>query len=155
MHVIKDSSDYYYSSHTIISTTTWEKYYCPYFRWENWNSLDNMICQLHAPSPWQEGTLGRWTDDAGQSLPNFWHMHISKVQKKMAHLENKRRQSGTNDHNSAPRIDDLGGSKTYGALLPSTALGTNICDFLFWCISILLAKSHHAWFSVEIIIIIN
>lgn len=154
MHVIKDSSDYYYHSHTIISTTTWEKYYCSYFRWENWNSLDSMICQLHAPSPWQEGTLGRWTD-AGQSLPNFWHMHKSEKQKKMAHLENNRRQSGTKDHNSAPRIDYLGGNKTYGTMLPSTALGTKICDFLFWHISILLAKPHHTWFSVEIIIIVN
>lgn len=79
-------------------------------------------------SPWQEGTLGRWTD-AGQSLPNFWHMHKSEKQKKNAYLENKRRQSGTNDHNSAPRIDALGGTKTYGAMLPSIALGTTSVTF--------------------------
>ena len=77
------------------------------------------------------GRKGLWEDGLmqGKAFQTFGTCTKVRSRKKMAHLENKRRQSGTNDHNSAPRIDALGGTKTYGAMLPSTALGTTSVTF--------------------------
>lgn len=74
---------------------------------------------------WEDGLV------EGKAFQTFGTCTKARGRTKTAHLGNRRKQSGTKDHNCAPRTDYLGGNKTYGAMLPSTALGTrSVTSFL-------------------------